>query len=135
MSRPRLPDPVKAAKGTLKACRVNRAQPQLEPAYIPAPPDDLAADEAAIWAELAMVVDPMRVATVADVRCFRVLVYLVAMSDRVQRNRKAGTVEKTTAHKATRAALGDFGLTPATRAKVNAAPAPVKADPLAEFLS
>jgi hypothetical protein len=72
---------------------------------------------------------------VADVRCFRILVYLVAISDRVQRNKKAGTLERTTAHKATRAAMADFGITPASRAKVSAMPAPAKADPLAEFLS
>lgn len=135
MSRPRLPDAVKAAKGTLQPCRVNKNAPKLDPAHLPPPPADLAADEAAIWVELAQVIDPMRVATAADVRCFRVLVYSVAISDRAQRNRKAGTVEKTLAHKAARAALADFGITPASRSKVSAAPPQEKASPFAKFLS
>ena len=135
MPNPRVPDAVKKARGTLKPYRTNPNQPNLEPAFIPAPPDDLPTDEACIWAELAMVVDPMRVATAADVRCFRLLVYALANADRAQRNKKAGQTERATAIKTARAALSDFGITPASRAKVNAAPAPVKADPLAEFLS
>jgi hypothetical protein len=135
MGNPRIPDAVKAARGTLKPCRTNAAQPKLDPSFLPPPPAGLAADEVVIWAEMAMVVDPMRVATLADVRCFRAMVYALANMDRAQRNRKAGQTERATAIKTARAAMADFGVTPASRAKVSAMPAPAKADPLAEFLS
>lgn len=135
MPNPAIPDSLKAVRGTLKKNRVNPAQPKLDPAFLPPPPDDLAADEKAIWARLAMVIDPMRVATVADVECFTILVYSVALAHRVRRNRKASTTEKVLAWKHARSAFTDFGISPSSRSKVSAAPATSKTDPLAEFLS
>ena len=135
MPNPALPDSLKAARGTLKKSRVNQAQPRLDPTLLPAPPDHLAADEKAAWVRLAAVIDPMRVATAADVECFTVLVFSVALAHRVARSKKAGTVEKVTAYKHARSAMTDFGISPSSRAKVSAAPATDKHDPLAEFLS
>jgi hypothetical protein len=135
MPNPAIPDSLKAIRGTLKKSRVNQAQPKLDPAFLPPPPDDLAADEKAVWIRLAAVIDPMRVATAADVECFAVLVYSVALAHRIRKSRKAGTVEKVTAWKHARSAMTDFGISPSSRAKVSAAPASSKADPLAEFLS
>ena len=124
-------DAVKKARGTLKPYRTNPNQPNLEPSVFPAPPDDLPTDEACIWAELAMVVDPMRVATAANVRCFRLLVYALANAGQAPSNR--GRADRTaTAIKTARAALSTSdhaGL----EAKRDAAPAPVKAVPLAGF--
>lgn len=135
MSRPRLPDAVKAARGTLKPCRMNPLQPKLEATGIPAPPDFLAGDQAKAWLDLAARVEPLRVFTVADDLAFEQAAVAIALSRRLSKSKKAGTNERINASKNVGYWLTHFGLSPSTRSKVSAVPAPAKADPLAEFLS
>lgn len=133
--RPRLPDAVKAAKGTLQPCRVNKNQPQLEPVSVGEPPDRLPERMHSVWHELARQVDPMRVASASDLRAFELLVRAVALADETSDDPCAEVSDKVSASKAALTWLQHFGMTPASRAKVNAAPPKPKADPLAEFLS
>ena len=135
MARPRVPDEVKAARGTLQRCRVNPLQPKLDMAVIPPPPERLAADQAQAWRELSQRIDPLRVYTVADELALEQAALAIALSRRVFAAKKAGTNERVTASKAVGYWLTHFGLSPSTRSKVSAAPKVEKADPLAEFLS
>lgn len=130
-----LPDAVKAARGTLKANRVNPAQPKLETVLVGDPPKGLRRDEKDVWTDLAASVDPMRIMTVADFRAFRLMVRTVALAERVAGDDDVPVSQQVAALKAGMSSLQHFGMDPASRGKVSAAPKIEKADPLAEFLS
>jgi hypothetical protein len=72
--RPRKPTAQKALAGTLRGDRANPAEPQGQPIAIPEAPPDLTPFEAAAWADLKALVDPMKVATASDVFAFRAMV-------------------------------------------------------------
>ena len=72
--RPRKPTAVKRLAGTARKGRENPAEPQLEPVALPGPPKDLTAHERAAWIELKALIDPMQIATAADVAAFRSMV-------------------------------------------------------------
>ena len=135
MGNPRVPDAVKAARGTLKPYRTNPAQPKLDVAAIPPPPERLTVAQAQAWRELAERVEPMRVYTVADELAFEQAAFAIALSRQIFAGRKACTNERVTSSKAVGYWLTHFGLSPSTRAKVSAAPKVEKLDPLSEFLS
>ena len=135
MGNPRVPDAVKAARGTLKPCRTNPDQPKLDVAAIPPPPGRLTVDQAQAWRDIAERVEPLRVYTVADELALEQAAFALALSRQVYAGRKACTNERVTASKAVGYWLTHFGLSPSTRSKVSAAPKVEKADPLAEFLS
>lgn len=153
--RPRKPSRLKELAGTQRADRVNDAEPALPPAAIPAPPADLSDDERAAWVELAVLVDPMRIATASDVAAFRVMVQDVAVRASLLRSyRDAGCLpvytEETKAGPQLRMrpevhALTSYsklvllhfarwGLAPADRSRVSALADPeTKRNPIAKF--
>ena len=75
----RKPSRLKELAGTQRADRINPAEPTLPAVMIPAPPADLSDDERVAWGELAVLVDPMRIATASDLAAFRVMVEDVAV--------------------------------------------------------
>lgn len=72
--RPRKPTAQKALAGTLRKDRTNPAEPSGPPTALPEPPQALTEDERAAWLELKALIDPMQVATAADVYAFRRMV-------------------------------------------------------------
>ncbi|MEI6226913.1 MAG: hypothetical protein WCS72_19405 [Deltaproteobacteria bacterium] len=132
--RPRLPDAVKAARGTLQPCRVNKHAPKADPVTIGEPPRHLMPDECDAWRELAEALNPMRVATCSDMLALEMAASAIATARRARFSADEFS-DVVATNKAARAALADFGLTPSTRSKVSAAPEAPKKDPLAEFLS
>jgi hypothetical protein len=130
--RPRLPTALKALKGTLAPSRENPLEPQLTPTRIGRAPAELSEDETVIWGALARAVNRLGVAVAGDLQAFEAMVCALAQAKLA---RRAGDLdgwakadarwEKWASH---------FGLTPATRPKVNRLvdQAPKK-DPLSEF--
>lgn len=151
--RPRKPTALKELAGTARKDRANVAEPRLQPCPIPPPPDDLTPTEREAWLELAAVVDPMRIATRADLEAFRQMVLAVAIvADARASLRAAGTVvleEQTKAGTQVRARpeiniiatyqklvlyhFSRWGLTPSDRSRVSSLAEEVRDDPLAEF--
>ena len=131
--RPALPTALKALKGTLRPSRVNESEPAVKPIKIGAPPADADELEQQIWRDLASAVNGLGVAASGDRKAFASMVHALRLADMAY---QAGDIdgfckldarwEKWASH---------FGLTPATRAKVNrlAAPEKKKFDPLDEF--
>jgi hypothetical protein len=72
--RPRKPTAHKRLAGTLRNDRQNHAEPRLQPIALPDPPADLTDLERAAWVELKELIDPMQIATAADVVAFRSMV-------------------------------------------------------------
>lgn len=72
--RPRKPTAQKALAGTLRPSRENPAEPSLTPAPLPEPPANLTAFERQAWEDLRRLIDPMQIATAADVYAFRRMV-------------------------------------------------------------
>ena len=130
----RLPDEVKEARGTLQPCRTNPNMPK--PAHIEAghAPSELKKDEAVVWDRLATSVNKLRVLTEGDMEAFTLMVLAVASAIRASRNPKATINQRIRATQAAFASLREFGLTPASRARVNAAPIE-DADEISEFIN
>lgn len=72
--RPRKPTAHKRLAGTLRPSRENPAEPRATPIELPDPPEDLTDLERAAWVELKALIDPMQIATAADVVAFRAMV-------------------------------------------------------------
>jgi len=133
MGNAKLPDALKAMRGTLKKSRSNPRAPKPGPVAIGLPPDRLRLDEQEAWARLAAVVGPLRVVASCDMEAFELLALAVALAHRTARDRRASANQKIRTSQAALSALREFGLTPSTRSKVAAAPE-VVVDNLAEFL-
>lgn len=130
----RLPGALKKARGTLRSTQTNVDEPMFAAAPLPPPPPDLRPDERDVWERLAGVIDPMRVATVADHEAFGLLVLAVALAWRTARDPKASVNQKIRTTSAAIALLTQFGLTPAERARVSSLAAESALhDPEAEF--
>ena len=130
--RPRKPTVLKLLAGTLRPDRLNAAEPQLAPTRIGRGPVELSDDERVIWGALARAVNRLGVATAGDLQAFESAVCSLAQAKAA---RRAGDLdgwakadarwEKWASH---------FGLTPATRSKVNKLGGPEKkTDKLSEF--
>lgn len=152
--RPRKPDKMKELAGTARKDRVNPKAPAQQPSKLLPPPRGLTAGERAAWFELARVLEPMRVATDADLVAFRQMaVTLAVINDAKQALddakgltytletesgtvvRKRPEVEILLAYKRQLSVeLSRFGLTPADRSRVSALGDEGRGnDPLAEF--
>jgi phage terminase small subunit len=152
--RPRKPRALKLVQGTDRPDRANAAAPAPRAAPLPRPPADLNAREQRAWAQLAELVDPLRVVTAADIVAFRQMAVCIAMIDQARSElkehkwrtdyevhtefgtsyRKRPQVETiATYQKLLFAELGRFGLTPADREKVSAITEGSAGDPLDEF--
>ena len=75
----RKPTKLKELSGTNRKDRANPREPKLQPVPIGEPPEDLTEFEMAAWVELRVVVDPMTIATAADLTAFRQMVEDVGM--------------------------------------------------------
>jgi hypothetical protein len=119
-------------RGTIEKSRENPAEPRLEPCKLGKPPDALDRAAAAVWTELAPLVDSLKVATKADRPAFRALVLAVAGARAAYDDEELSLMAKLDAR--AEKWLSHFGLTPATRAKVNKLGGDVKPkSPLDEF--
>lgn len=153
--RPRKPTAIKKLAGTLKSERTNHSEPAGRAIAIPPPPRHLSDLERAAWRRLARVVDPMRIATEADLEAFELLVSEVALVDAARASLRACDgeilVAEETAHGTSlkpRPEIGiierhnklvmyhfsRWGLTPADRSRVSTlGDGRPSTDPLAEF--
>jgi len=131
---PKVADSVKKLRGTFQKSRSNPLAPKVEATDIGPPPDDLAADEAAIWFELAEVVNPLRIAGKPDRPIFALTVGALALAARTKKDRRASANQKIRTSQAAAALLREFGLSPTSRARVSSAPHAVTVDALDEFL-
>lgn len=128
----------------------NRKEPK-PPRCIPSPPEHLSDDARVAWSMLAAKLDRMRVLTEADAWALEELaetyVEVVQIRRRIARdgrvltvkNKRSGTrkisnplvIQYSDAAKRFRALMGEFGLTPASRPRINAGPLEDR-DPLQE---
>lgn len=159
--RPPKPTAVKELQGTARKGRRNAAEPKLQPEKLaPRVPREWrkgGADEwpeaVAVWRYLARLVDPMSIATAADVEAFRGLVEdTVLHREHMRKLHKEGLVldevtkagvrlmEHPSGHATTRLRKtimmqqARFGLSPSDRQRVaTLAGATGEADPLAQF--
>ena len=114
----RLPTAVKKLRGTSQPCRENRAEPRAAPAKVPPPPRDLSDAERGAWVALAAALEAAEgVFTLADLPAFIAAVRVMGAADEVPANSDAGMKLRVQQ----RMWLTEFGLTPASRAKVHAA--------------
>lgn len=139
MPRLRKPDHLKVIQGTARADRANEAAPKPQ-SGVPQPPSELTDEGLAAWDALVEVLEPMGVLTVADGFALargaevygEILRYQRAIKDAGSPTYDATGGSGATlirAHPAVamladadrrfRAWLGEFGLTPASRSKVN----------------
>ena len=129
-----VPTAVKKLRGTAQPCRMNPREPQLEAVKVPAPPAGMVGDELQAWVDLAPQVDGLSVYTAADAVGFEALVGALVRYRRVARDPDSPTKEFCAASNVLAARLTGFGLTPASRAKVNSlAPRADEFDPDGEF--
>jgi phage terminase small subunit len=133
VGRPRKPTALKVLHGTDRADRANPSEPRPALGAEPPPwlPETGVAREA--WDRLAAVLTEMKVLTVADAEalalaCVALADYLDAPSD-ADNWRRADAAWKRYLY-----GLRDFGLTPASRSKVSAAPAG-ESDPLEKWVA
>lgn len=130
----RLPDEIKAFKGTLKKARVDPDRMDVAPARIPAPPKHLLPDERSIWNELRRVLSPLGVVGETDMIAFRKLVHAVVCSDRLDAQEGADPKHVSAASNDALKWLTRFGLTPASRGTVRMVCGPEAAETLDDFL-
>jgi len=136
VGQPRVPEAVKRARGTFKPSRTFPNAPHPEVVSFAEPPPGMTKAERETWVRLAAQVDPLRVTTAADREAFGLTVATLVQARRALRSRKVSQAGKNSTVRTAFFALSHFGLSPASRTKVQAvAAAPDKADPLAEFLS
>lgn len=153
--RPRKPLALKVLQGTVEKSRLNKRAPRPEAKSIAPPPSHLSEREKRAWRHLAKLVDPLRVATPADVIAFEQLARSYAIVNQAHEELRADERELTYEQvnetgsaqqkrreelniirdfkKLLHSELGAFGLTPAAREKVSAAAADNPGDPLDEF--
>jgi len=151
--RGRKPQPtaVKRARGNPGKRPLNEHEPAGEPG-LPDPPAHLTPDGLEAWLAIGARVEAMRVVQVQDAHALELLAeawseylearrYLVANGLTYTSQTPTGTIRRpnpevaiaSDAWKRLKAMLSDFGLTPATRSRLEVAP-PVEVDPLEELL-
>ena len=152
MGRPKTPTQLKVVRGTTRADRANKREPKVEEPLPADPPEWLSPAALPWWGRVRPILTGMKVATSADpiavgLLCDALAEYMAARDEALA----AGMIYETTgksgdtmirAHPAVGIAADawrraklmatEFGLTPASRAKVSVADAG-PADPLAEW--
>ena len=151
------PTKVKADRGTLRADRTNPAEPVTLPAKAPRPPAWLDAEGVKAWRRLVRVLTATRVLGAQDVALLAVLADQLSVYERCARFLQAKGGEsfvvtdgdgtptgvhawpevriKAAAATEIRRLCEHFGLSPASRARVNAAAPAGPVDDLAAFLN
>lgn len=135
MGRKSLPDAIKAAKGTLRPCRVNKSSPKFERISSTSAPDYLTPVAAAEFKEKADLLKQMGVMTQADNTAlaayasaygrWREAQEILANEGVVITTEAGNTIQHPACGIAARALdqmfkfLAEFGLTPASRSKVS----------------
>ncbi len=128
----RKPREQKALSGTLRKGREAAFAPQVDPCKVPEPPRSLKPAERVLWRELAAEVEALGVYSSSDRTTFRLLVKTVAMAEDVSDAYMPPTA-RVRLVQAANSLLSAFGLSPASRGKVNAA-SKKKQDTAAELL-
>lgn len=78
--RPRKSDAEKKLSGTFRPSRANKDALGLAASPLPAPPSHLSAVERQTWRRLAKAINPLKIATAADVESFALMVQAVAVA-------------------------------------------------------
>lgn len=117
----RLPDRVKAQRGTLRAGRKGQGR-KLEVARVPNPPADLNEAERRIWLQLKAEVELIGTYTRSTRTAFEIMVRSVACAFSA---RDAAPSARAKLLSGATAALATFGLTAASSERVPSAPPPV----------
>ena len=152
--RPSKPTHFKALAGTLQPSRTNAHEPT--PAVLlPTPPDWLSGKARQYWGEIGAVLLNMKVCTVADGPALQLLTEALAewaearqavqargltydtttVSGGIMRRPNPEVAIAADAWRRALAMLSQFGLTPATRAKVSAQPEDNPNDPWAQMIA
>lgn len=118
----RAPAAVKKLRGTQRADRAKKKSPGLvSPKLVPPPPRGLSKVEQRVWKELAPQVEYLGVFTKSDLTSFRQLVETVAETRTPEFKKEKGTA-RVRMRQVASTLLQNFGLTPASRDRVNAQP-------------
>jgi phage terminase small subunit len=131
MGRPPVPTAMKLLRGTYRADRANPNEPKPEVGAHPPPWLPRGGPARVAWNRLARELTATRVLTEADgdalaLGCMALADYLAATAD------PSGWRRADAAWKRYASVLRDFGMTPSSRVRVSAVPAPVR-DLLAEW--
>lgn len=151
MGRKPLPKNLKMIRGTYRADRDNPDAPNPPPVpKVPKPPPTLNADGRKKWRELAPILQDLGVLAEADLPAFEALcMHYGLMCEAARALKREGLLVKgdrgmvknpaAQLHRDNSAAFakycGLFGLTPADRSRVSAAPGPAKDNPFAQIQS
>lgn len=132
MPNARKPTALKVLAGTNQPCRANPDEPQYEVSEGMEPPPWLRDGTAvAVWNDLAGILEGHRVLTVADRHALAQLCNLESASQSVWRS---GETPNNAMLNQIRMFLQEFGLTPASRAKVSSAGVAKENNPFAELV-
>ena len=118
----RLPDEVKAKRGTKQKCRTNAAAPKTSTCTVPPAPRSMTREQRVVWAELAEQVDDLGVYTKSNLTAFRLMVEVVTEA-RHPDPRDPATARVRLAQVAA-GLLQRFGLDPGSRGRVSVVKAP-----------
>lgn len=131
----RLPGAVKKLRGTTDARTMRKKRALVPPKLVPPPPRGLSRVEQRVWRELAPQVEHLGVFGVSDFTAFRQLVETVAETRTPEFKKEKGTA-RVRMRQVASTLLQNFGLTPASRDRVNvqppARPLEQEADPAAQ---
>ena len=129
----RLPDSLKAARGTLRPCRTNPRAPKAEAGVPPRPPRHLPDAERAVWRELARQVGPEGVGTYSPAffSAFRLTVRTLALVDAAGPDTPPTALSRLV--QAASGMLGRLGLDPASVGRVSRPPKTKAWSPMDEF--
>jgi len=116
----RLPKSVKQLRGTVRKCRERPGAPEVDPTEVPPPPKGLPKSEQLVWMELKPQVEALRCYDASAYTAFRILVRLVGAALYPPPDEPASARSRNL--QAASAALASFGLRPADRERVSAAP-------------
>ncbi len=150
MPNPRKPTRQKEIEGTARKDRANPAEPKYEPAVPPAP--EWLCDVARIeWQRVAPLMHGQRLLAEVDMAVLAAYCEMFAevaeltgllregrrylLEEDGQPRKYPISEERRKAIQRMQSLAGELGLTPATRSKVSAIPAPVETDPLTKLLA
>lgn len=116
MPRPKKPNHLKVVRGTDQPCRMKADEVEFDPvAEVPEPPEWLTAHAQNYWRRVAKVLTANKVLTEGDLEAMAVMCVLFG---KIRQMSEAGVDMSASLINALRAYQGEFGLTPASRAKI-----------------
>lgn len=152
--RPRKPTHLKIVSGTAQKCRMNPDEPKPS-SELPTPPDWLSERASAIFRELVVIIDRMRIASASDISMLALLASRLEeveictaiiedggrfFTSKIERDEAGNIVsqqirphpavgQRSNAMRHAQSLLAEFGISPAARSKVSASKKPADKNP------